>query len=310
MRKKVTFILFFSLFVQLVTAQGQGVNHGNPLLSSLIFSNDPDTLSAWNVSTNLNFNIQQIGLINWTAGGEPSLGFGAIIESEAKYEKENVVWDNRTRVAYGVLRQGDDSNRFEKTDDNLLINSKYSQKFSEQVLMTSQLLFQTQMDKGFKVENGNRVLISDFLSPGYLQASHGITYRNGDHYNMTLSPFSGRFTFVVNDSLSNVGAFGVPVGQKIRSEAGISLSGNVKTQIVNNVNFRMAGNLFSNYEKFPSTVVNLLATFDMKVNNYIGASISTQLIYDEDVLITFGDGSQGTGVQIKNVINVGFNIRF
>lgn len=310
MRKKVTFILFFSLFVQLVTAQGQGVNHGNPLLSSLIFSNDPDTLTAWNVSTNLNFNIQQIGLINWTAGGEPSLGFGAIIESEAKYEKENVVWDNRTRVAYGVLRQGDDSNRFEKTDDNLLINSKYSQKFSEQVLMTSQLLFQTQMDKGFKVENGNRVLISDFLSPGYLQASHGITYRNGDHYNMTLSPFSGRFTFVVNDSLSNVGAFGVPVGQKIRSEAGISLSGNVKTQIVNNVNFRMAGNLFSNYEKFPSTVVNLLATFDMKVNNYIGASISTQLIYDEDVLITFGDGSQGTGVQIKNVINVGFNIRF
>ena len=310
MRKKVTFILFFSLFVQLVTAQGQAVNHGNPSLSSLIFSNDPDTLSAWNVSTNLNFNIQQIGLINWTAGGEPSLGFGAIIESEAKYEKENVVWDNRTRVAYGVLRQGDDSNHFEKTDDNLLINSKYSQKFSEQVLMTSQLLFQTQMDKGFKVENGNRVLISDFLSPGYLQASHGITYRNGDHYNMTLSPFSGRFTFVVNDSLSNVGAFGVPVGQKIRSEAGISLSGNVKTQIVKNVNFRMAGNLFSNYEKFPSTVVNLLATFDMKVNNYIGASISTQLIYDEDVLITFGDGSQGTGVQIKNVINVGFNIRF
>ena len=174
--------------------------------------------------------------------------------------------------------------------------------------MTSQLLFQTQMDKGFKIENGNRVLISDFLSPGYLQVSHGLTYRNGDNYDVTLSPLSGRFTFLLSDSLSNVGAFGVPVGQKIRSEAGISLTSSIKTQVVKNVNFRMSANLFSNYEKFPSTVVNLLATFDMKVNNYISASISTQLIYDEDVLITFEDGTQGTGVQVKNVINIGFNI--
>ena len=308
MKKKLTFILFFSLLVQLVVAQGQAVSHASPSLSSLIFSPEPDTLSPWELSANLNFNIQQIGLINWTAGGQPSLGFGAIVVGDAKYEKENVVWENRMRVAYGLLRQGNDSNRFEKTDDNLLINPKYSQKFSEQILMTSQLLFQTQMDKGFKIENGNRVLISDFLSPGYLQVSHGLTYRNGDNYDVTLSPLSGRFTFLLSDSLSNVGAFGVPVGQKIRSEAGISLTSSIKTQVVKNVNFRMSANLFSNYEKFPSTVVNLLATFDMKVNNYISASISTQLIYDEDVLITFEDGTQGTGVQVKNVINIGFSI--
>ena len=72
-------------------------------------------------------------MINWTAGGQPSLGFGAIVVGDAKYEKENVVWENRMRVAYGLLRQGNDSNRFEKTDDNLLINPKYGQKFSEQI---------------------------------------------------------------------------------------------------------------------------------------------------------------------------------
>ena len=72
----------------------------------------------------------------------------------------------------------------------------------------------------------------------------------------------------------------------------------------------MSGNLFSNYEKFPSTVVNLLATFDLRVNQYIGATVSTQMIYDEDVLITFSDGTQGPGVQLKNVINLGFNISF
>lgn len=273
-----------------------------------------DTINYWKTSANFNLNVQQIGLINWTAGGEPSLGFGTVIEGDANYEKDNAVWSNRGRLAYGVLRQGDDSNRFEKTDDNLLLKSQYSQKFSEEILMTSQLLFQTQIDKGFKNENVNgaprRVLISDFMAPGYLQASHGITYRKGKEYDITLSPFTGRFTFVLNDSLSTAGAFGVEPGKMIRSEAGISLTGTINKQIVENVKLRVVGNLFSNYERFPSTVVNLLANLDLQVNNYIGATISTQLIYDEDVRITFDDGTQGTGIQLKNVINVGFNLKF
>ncbi len=274
-----------------------------------------DTVDYWNTSANINLNVQQIGLINWTAGGEPSLGFGTVIEGDANYEKDNAVWTNRGRIAYGVLRQGDDSKRFEKTDDNLLLKSQYSQKFSEVILMTSQLLFQTQIDKGFKNESlaggvTRRVLISDFMAPGYLQASHGITFRKGKEYDITLSPFSGRFTFVLNDSLSTAGAFGVEPGQMIRSEAGISLTGTIDKQIVENVKLRLVGNLFSNYEKFPSTVVNILATFNLQVNNFIGATVSTQLIYDEDVQITFDDGTQGTGIQLKNVINVGFNLSF
>lgn len=311
MSRKVAAILFFAILSHVTLAQGSAKGLEHPSLKSLIFPPEvQEEVSPWKLVSNINLNIQQIGLLNWTAGGEPSLGVGTVIEGDANYEQNNTVWENRARIAYGVLRQGGEAKRFEKTDDNLLINSKYSQKFSEQILMTSQLLFQTQMAKGFKNEGSERLLISDFLSPGYLQASHGLTYRDGEKFNITVSPFSGRFTFVLNDSLSNAGAFGVPLGQKIRSEAGISVTGSIKTKVVKNVDFRMAGNLFSNYERFPSTVVNMLATFDLKVNKYIGATVSTQVIYDEDVLITFNDGRQGTGVQIKNVINLGFNIRF
>lgn len=308
-------ITFFTLFISYSALFGQNQTtkdtvsvFGIPMLI------ERDTVNYWKTSANINLNIQQIGLVNWTAGGEPSLGFGTVIEGDANYEKDNAVWSNRGRIAYGVLRQGDDSNRFEKTDDNLLLKSQYSQKFDEQILMTSQLLFQTQVDKGFKVENSatgqRRVLISDFMAPGYLQASHGITFRQGKEYDITLSPFSGRFTFVLNDSLSTAGAFGVEPGKMIRSEAGISLTGTINKQIIDNVKLRVVGNLFSNYEKFPSTVVNLLATLDLTVNSFIGARVSTQLIYDEDVQITFDDGTQGTGMQLKNVINVGFNLKF
>jgi len=311
--KLIVLLILFSL--NGVYAQENNATRDTVTVFGIPLVIEKDTVEYWKTSANINLNVQQIGLINWTAGGEPSIGIGTIIEGNAKYEKNNTVWDNRARIAYGVLRQGDDSNRFEKTDDNLLLSSKYSQKFSETILMTSQLLFSTQMAKGFKEESApgggtQRVLISDFMAPGYLQASHGISYRKGDEFDITLSPFSGRFTFVLNDSLANEGAFGVDPGQMVRSEAGISLTGTIKKNIVENVEFRVAGNLFSNYERFPSTVVNLLATFNLKVNNYIGATVSTQLIYDEDVQITFDDGTQGPGIQLKNVINVGFNLGF
>jgi len=314
MSKKVTLFLFISILCSKAILAQNSVVQDTVVVFGIPMVIERDTVNYWKTSGNINLNIQQIGLINWTAGGESSLGFGTVIEGDAIYENDNVVWNNSLRIAYGLLRQGNDAQRFEKTDDNLLIYSKYSQKFSDRILMTSSLRFSTQMAPGFRNESvagggTRRVLISNFLAPGYLRASHGLTYRQADEYNITLSPFSGRFTFVLDDSLSAAGAFGVNPGEMVRAEAGISLTATIKKQIVENVKIRVVGDLFSNYERFPSTVVNLLATFDFTVNEYIGATISSQLIYDEDVIITFEDGRQAAGVQLKNVINLGFNLK-
>ncbi|MCO6359959.1 Protein of unknown function (DUF3078) [Roseivirga pacifica] len=275
-----------------------------------------DTINYWKTEAKFSFNVQQVGLTNWAAGGESSLALGAVLQANGKYEKDQVVWENNARIAYGVLRQGAVDNRFEKTDDIINLSSKYSQKFSEKVLMTSAILFQTQMDEGYKYEDipnssdKRRVLISNFLAPGYMQASLGLTYREGDIMDMTLSPFTGRFTFVMNDSLANAGAFGVLPGETFRAEAGISFNGNVKAKLMKNVDFKMGINLFSNYEKFPNTVVNGLAEIVLKVNDYIASTITSQIIYDDDVMINFDDGTQGRALQIKNVINVGLTIGF
>lgn len=275
-----------------------------------------DSVVYWKRGGTLNINLQQVGLTNWAAGGESSFAVGAIIESHANYEKDEVVWENKANIRYGVIRNGDNE-RFEKTDDILDLSTKFSQKFSEKVLMTASVNFRTQMDEGFKLENRqgsdepDRVLISDFMSPGYLQASVGLTYRDEKKaFNTTVAPFTGRFTFVLNDSLSDEGAFGVTPMEKVRSEAGISWTGNYKKDVVKNVKLQTQFNFFSNYEKFPNTVVNLEAGLNMKVNNFISSNISSQLIYDDDVKVTRSDGSRGRDVQLKNVINVGFTLGF
>jgi hypothetical protein len=275
-----------------------------------------DTISYWKSGNQFNFNLQQVGLTNWAAGGESSVAIGTKIESFANFEKEGKVWQNRLKVSYGLIRNGDSRNRFVKTDDQILLSSKYSQKFSERILLTTSINFQTQMDEGYRTEKIagtdqiRRILISNFMAPGYLLASLGLSYRDGEAITVTLAPFTGRFTFVLNDSLSNAGSFGISPGQTIRPEAGISLTGSYKKQVVENVSFLGNFNLFANYETFPNTVVNLEAVFNLKVNGYLSTNISSQLIYDDDIMITRNDGTRGRDVQIKNVINVGVTLSF
>ena len=307
MFQKTLLLLSFILCFQTAWSQTNDSTNVNPA----------DTISYWKNGGSFNLNIQQVGLTNWAAGGNSSLAIGGILEGFTNYEREEVVWENRAKIGYGVIRNGDNTQRFVKTDDQINLNSKYSQKFSELILMTAAINFRTQMDQGFKFETVSgqtekrRVLISDFMAPGYLQASLGLTYRPKDlGLTATLAPFTGRFTFVLNDSLSNAGSFGVMAGERIRSEAGISLIGTYEKTIMKNVELKTAYNFFSNYEKFPNTVVNIEAGLNLKVNDFIQSKISSQLIYDDDVKVTRSDGSRGRDIQLKNVITVGFILKF
>lgn len=308
-------ILLVSAFTSAVV-MAQGQNQFELLLPQDTIVIKPDTINYWKSGNQFNFNLQQVGLTNWAAGGESSVAIGTKIESFANYEKEGKVWQNRLKVSYGLIRNGDSRNRFVKTDDQILLSSKYSQKFSERILLTTSINFQTQMDEGYRTEKIagtdqiRRILISNFMAPGYLLASLGLSYRNGDAITATLAPFTGRFTFVLSDSLSNVGSFGVSPGQTIRPEAGISLTGTYKRAIVENVTFLGNFNLFANYETFPNTVVNLEGVFNLKVNGYLSTNISSQLIYDDDIKITRSDGTRGRDIQLKNVINVGVTLSF
>ena len=310
-------LLFLSFFLCFHLAWAQEQEADSTLLPSPEIINPEDTITYWKNGGNFNLNIQQVGLTNWAAGGSSSLAIGGIVEGFTNYEREEVVWENKLKIGYGIIRNGDNSNRFEKTDDAVILNSKYSQKMSQEILMTATINFRTQMDEGVKLETVSgqsekrRVLISDFMAPGYLQASLGLTYKPTDWgLTATLAPFAGRFTFVLNDSLATAGSFGVAAGERIRSEAGISLIGSFKKTLMKNVEFETNYNFFSNYEKFPNTVVNVEASLNLKVNDFIQSKINTQLIYDDDVKVTRSDGTRGRDIQLKNVITVGFILKF
>jgi len=291
------------------------------MLGDSIIVKEPVKEVFWKTGGNYNLNIQQVTLSNWSAGGAGSFALNTGATLFANYKKDSKVWDTQLTINLGFNRQNERDFRTRKTNDNFIFVSNYGRQLSEKLYLTTQLDARTQLLPGFKYsrpvasESEIRTRISDLLSPGYLQSSTGLNYRNTypdkSRISVILSPFSGRFTMVLDDSLSRAGAFGVIPGENVRAEAGMSLAvGLVDFIVMENVTWKSDLNLFSNYERFGNMVVNFNSLVRMKVNKYISTRIETVLIYDEKVLIKQDDGSTKRAIQLQNLINFGISLDF
>ncbi|MDA9262096.1 hypothetical protein N9P38_01905, partial [Flavobacteriales bacterium] len=155
-------------------------------------------------------------------------------------------------------------------------------------------------------------------SPAYLTAALGFDYKPNAALSVFIAPLSYRGTFVLDDNLNSIGAFGVDSNTSVRHEVGGLLM--VKYQKedifkIKNVGLKTQATFFSNYLDRPQNIDVLWdVLINMKVNKYITASIATSLVYDHDILLplTLDDGTEFNGrrVQFKEVLNIGFSYKF
>ncbi|PZX59316.1 Protein of unknown function (DUF3078) [Algoriphagus ratkowskyi] len=275
----------------------------------------------WKTGGNYNLNIQQVTLSNWSAGGSSTFALNTGLALFANYKKDNKVWDTQLNVSLGYNRQDDRAYQTRKTNDNFNFVSNYGRELSKFFYLSTQLDARTQLLAGYKYSRPSgsdvevRTKISDLLSPGYVQSSTGLnyrkTYKDKSKISVILSPFTGRFTIVLDDSLSRAGAFGVVPGENVRAEAGVSIAASVTdVKLMQNITWTSDINLFSNYEVFGNMVVNFKSVIKMRVNKFISTRIETVLIYDEDVFIKQDDGSSKQALQLQNLINFGISLDF
>lgn len=275
-------------------------------------SQDRDT--TWVRGGNVALFLQQVALKNWAGGGENSIAYGTQLTLFANHIDERHTWENTLEAAYGIVKKKDFSPR--KNVDFMILRSKYGKFFSENWQFTGLIDFRTQFTPGYnyKVDaNTNeeiRLLISDFMAPGYLQAIFGVTYRPNENFSATFSPFSNKMTFVLNDSLSQLGAFGVDPGSKVMYEIGASLETKWQRQLMENVNFRTNLLLFSAYSEMSHVDVFWDLFIDMKINRWLTTNFSAQLIYDHDIDIEDDNGNVGPRTQFRNILNVGIALSF
>lgn len=291
------------------------------MLGDSLFIEEPVKEIFWKTGGNYNLNIQQVTLSNWAAGGSSTFALNSGLTLFANYKKDNKVWDTQLTFSLGFNRQDNRAYKTRKTNDNFHFVSNYGRELSEFFYLSTQLDARAQLLAGYKYSRPSgsdvevRTKISDLLSPGYVQSSTGLnyrkTYKDKSKISVILSPFTGRFTIVLDDSLSRAGAFGVVPGENVRAEAGVSLAASVTDiQLMKNITWKSDINLFSNYEVFGNMVVNFNSVIRMKVNKFISTRIETVLIYDEKVFIKQDDGTTRQAVQLQNLINFGISLDF
>ncbi|HRY99858.1 MAG TPA: hypothetical protein P5550_12450, partial [Bacteroidales bacterium] len=107
------------------------------------------------------------------------------------------------------------------------------------------------------------------------------------------------------------GAYGVDPGENLRSEFGGFVKVAFKTDLMENVNFQTKADFFSNYLNNPQNIdVNWEVLIAMKVNKFITANLSTQLLYDDDINIVDKNGDIGPRTQFKEIFGIGFAYKF
>ena len=279
---------------------------------------ETDTVASWKKSGFSGLNFSQTSLTNWAAGGQNSLALNGLFNFFAVYKDTLKVWENTLDLGYGFLRQSS-YDGIMKTDDRIEFNSKYGRKAFKNFYYAGLLNFRTQFSPGYNYPN-DVDKISNFMAPGYLLAALGLNYIPNTYFNAFLSPLTGRLTFVLDEALSQKGAFGVAKGEKMKKELGgyVRLAfakSDFKQGFFQNMSIGTKVDLFSNYLKDPRYVdVNWETLLGMKVNKYITVSLNTQLIYDHDVRIDYNQSGSidddSPRVQFKEILGIGFMYKF
>ncbi|MBN2637579.1 MAG: DUF3078 domain-containing protein [Bacteroidales bacterium] len=283
--------------------------------------NNTDTAKLWKVKGKASLNFNENYFSNWAAGGQNAYGGVGKFEMSADYSKGKVFWTNSMNLALGYSLIGN-SNPM-KTDDQIQIFSTYKLQWKKNWLFSVMASLQTQFANGYNYAVDSTTPISGFLAPITIDLGPGLQYNPNKHFELNLSPATARVVYVNNQRLANEGAFGLTPAEtdtqgniiKPASKAyfafGARLFAKIDYDIAKNLNLKSQLSLFSDYLHNPQNiVVDWQNVLGMKVNSWLNVDISTQMLYDDRVLIKDNNGVAAPRLQFKQLLLVGLSYSF
>jgi hypothetical protein len=314
--------LLFSIAILSLTASGftQGTT---PAPAAPADSAAPKN---WKIEGGIGLMLNQVGLYRWQGGGQPSFSATFLYKSIYNYKKDKISWDNYVDLSYGLIQQG--KKDLTKSDDRWEIGTKLGRQLNSKWDLNAFATLRSQFAKGFDPDNAS-LRISDLMAPGYLLTGIGANFKKGDWLNVNLSPVTAKITFITNDSIANLeviddsgigsgkGKYGNDIGNSVRTEFGAYAKITIKKEILENITLSTQADFFSDYlHNFGAIDVNWNLTLLMKVNKFISCTVTTNLIYDEDISIVLeknnlGEATHvGPAVQFKETVGVGLTYTY
>jgi hypothetical protein len=288
------------------------------IMGTAVFAQSDTTY--WKAAGDFSLNFNQVNFTNWSAGGENSITGVSFFNYSVDYAKAKNSWKNKLILGYGMQFLGED---YKKTDDKIDFSSLYGHSVTKKMDISVLAFLKTQFAEGFDGDNDS-VYISKFMAPGYLGIGPGINYKPTDYFSLFISPATAQWVIVNDQSLADAGAFGVTPaeydaegnkikdGEMVKFQFGANLKAAFKKDIMKNVNLETTLELFSDYLLNPENIiVKWDVMFDMKINNYLSAKLTTNLIYDDNITINDKNGQPlGPRTQFKEMFGLGFGLKF
>ncbi len=269
-----------------------------------------DSIKNWKAGGTTSFNFSQVSLTNWSGGGNNSISGTFLFKGFLNHKVNKLAWDNTIDLGYGLSKQGDYD--LAKSEDKLQIATKLGYEAGKHWFYSAMVDFKTQFTEGYKDPLIQSEKISNFLAPGYLQFSLGMDYKPTGNFSLYISPLTSKLTIVTDDKIDET-AFGIKAGDKVRQEYGASMKLLAKkANVVKNVNIHTRIDLFSNYTDHPQNIdIDWEFGVEMKVNKYLNALFTTNILYDDDVdYIDDAGDNQGPHIQVKQLFGAGLTYTF
>lgn len=308
---KYLFFLFSACATITVSAQDQTVKNLRSSTERTIAKDASDTTAKkWKKGGLYGINISQGSLNNWAAGGDDfSLSVNSVLSLFAFYKNGKHSWDNTLDFNLGYVKTTSLGSR--KNDDRFDILSKYGYEIAPKLNIAGLANFRTQFFDGFTYDgDNNKTFASTFLSPGYLLTSVGLDYKPVEGLSIFVSPITSRWIFVMDDTLSAKGLYGVDSSKHSINEIGAFASISYIKDINKILSYKGRLDLFSNYKKNPQNVDLIMSNvLNIKLSKILSATYSLDMIYDDDVRL-FGKNKTSAGLQVKSLIGIGLLLKF
>jgi hypothetical protein len=261
----------------------------------------PDTLSGWDYGWVAGLNGAQASYSNWSQGGVNNIAVSGNSVFRTYFRDGKFSYGFLINTRYGKTRIDGEGTR--KTDDRFSIRNRflYDLGTSGYFSLYGNLNFRTQFDRGFEYGEESTdpdILISNFLSPAYINENVGLLYTPGDHFSFE-SGLGFQQTIVTDEGVLANNRYGLPDGDKFRNQAGISLGASYQQNIASNIVMSSTAETFTSLnQSIKSTDVFFSNEFIGNINNFINTSLRFDIVYDDDF---------SSELQIRQSITVGIS---
>ena len=243
----------------------------------------------------------------------------SFIDANANYKKDELFFNNRLQLDYGFL-YSEDKPFIQKSDDRIYYEGKFGYKATNTLNYSAQFSFKSQFTNSYNYpvpsrpdgaddtwEPGKsdwmakRQQKSGFMSPAYTNVALGIDWVPTKWLTVNLAPLTGGFVVVSDEALRKSYGMNRKPDYKdedkypdaegyyfrpARFEFGAQLKIDGKLQINDNFKYTSQLVLFSDYLDKPQNLrVNWDNRFDWKIAKYFSLTVTTNLIYDDKVMV-------------------------